>query len=119
MKQQMRQNKRHNHTINISTSHTSSNTVNKNYRVFIFQWGHFIMNTMMFQMMRDDPFFVKIKCSDPRTPNEDKFSRMFYSTKRLLKYANKSENMQADEATAAATTTTTTQSTTRRTAPAE
>lgn len=44
----------------------------------------------------DDPFVVNFECSAPRTPNEDKFFRMFYSTKRLLKYANESENLHAD-----------------------
>lgn len=44
----------------------------------------------------DAPFVVNFECSAPQTSNEQKFFRIFYSTKRLLKYANESENLHAD-----------------------
>lgn len=44
----------------------------------------------------DDPFIVDFSCSPPRTPNEQKFFRIFFSTKRLLKYALETDIIHAD-----------------------
>lgn len=44
----------------------------------------------------DEGFVVNFDCSQPRTPNDAKFFRIFYSTKRLLKHANESEILHAD-----------------------
>lgn len=44
----------------------------------------------------DDPFVVNFSCSSPRTPDEQKFFRIFYSTKRLLKHVLQSKTIHAD-----------------------
>lgn len=44
----------------------------------------------------DDAFVVNFNCSAPRTPNEQKFFRIFYSTKRLLSNALMSDIIHAD-----------------------
>lgn len=44
----------------------------------------------------DDPFVVNFTCSPPRTPSEQKFFRIFFSTKRLLSHALLSINRHSD-----------------------
>lgn len=44
----------------------------------------------------DDPFVVNFACSPPRTADAQKFFRIFYSTKRLLKHALESDIIHAD-----------------------
>lgn len=45
----------------------------------------------------DAPFVCHFECSQPRTPNEAKFFRLFYSTPRLLTHANESKIIHADD----------------------
>lgn len=44
----------------------------------------------------DEPFVISFEFSQPRTNEGEKFFRLFYSTKRLLKHAVKSKTVHAD-----------------------
>lgn len=64
--------------------------------VSIAQLKEFVESNNALPENEDDPFVVNFSCSPPRTPNEEKYFRIFVSTKRLLKHATESKILHAD-----------------------
>lgn len=64
--------------------------------VSISQMEAFVKENSAIPDDQDHGFVVNFECSSPRTPDDQKFFRIFYSTKRLLSNALKSKVIHAD-----------------------
>lgn len=67
-----------------------------NPHVSIAQMEEFVKQHLDVPDDEDAGFVVNFECSPPRTPDNEKFFRIFYSTKRLLSHALMSKVLHAD-----------------------